>query len=129
MQTARRYVDAVTWQLAHAQESAGSLVADMERVLRARGAAIAWGGLESNELNALARLAGHPFAPDLPEWMSPGDHDSYLAGFDDGLMYRRSLGEWEDFEATLLRGDRLYIRGFEEASGACVAALLQESLP
>lgn len=42
----------------------------MARVLRARGAAIAWGGLESNELNALARLAGHPFAPDLPEWMN-----------------------------------------------------------
>lgn len=37
--------------------------------LRTRVRAIAWGGLDSEELNALARIAGHPFAPELPEWM------------------------------------------------------------
>lgn len=40
------------------------------KALNARIRAVTWGGLNPEELNALARICGHPFAPDLPEWMT-----------------------------------------------------------
>lgn len=36
----------------------------------ARAMALRWGGLDPEELNALARICGHPLAPDLPSWMT-----------------------------------------------------------
>lgn len=39
----------------------------------ARAVAIRWGGVDPEELNALARIAGHPLAPDLPGWMKRGE--------------------------------------------------------
>lgn len=32
--------------------------------------AVRWGGVDPEELNTLARICGHPLAPDLPGWMT-----------------------------------------------------------
>lgn len=66
IQAAAGYVSAVKRSLAEAgyppdpQPVCGGILAR----------AILWAGIDREELNALARIAGHPFAPDLPEWMT-----------------------------------------------------------
>lgn len=62
-------------------ETAAGFIATVKRALTApedvhpsavrsaRAMAIRWGGLDPEELNALAGVCGHPFAPDLPPWM------------------------------------------------------------
>lgn len=75
IQAAAGYVSAVKRALEPLPRF-GSYAGEVRRrggvTLAARARAIAWGGLTSEELNALARIAGHPFAPELPEWMRGG---------------------------------------------------------
>jgi len=48
-------------------------------------------GLDPDELNALARICGHPFAPDLPLWML-GLDVQLVAPYDGGLTARVGFG-------------------------------------
>lgn len=62
VQQAIRYVNAIKLQTKH-----HALGLTNQR--RAYNAAVTFGGMHPEETNALARIAGHPFAPDLPGWM------------------------------------------------------------
>lgn len=59
----------------------------------ARNMAIRWGGVDPEELNSLARIAGHPFAPDLPGWML--GIDVQLVAPHGGEIVRVSFGSQE----------------------------------
>lgn len=72
IEAAAGYVSAVKLSLKPCDDLPVVSIARGANALRCRARAIAWGGLDSEELNALARIAGHPFAPDLPEWMAGG---------------------------------------------------------
>lgn len=68
--SATAYVGAVKRFLDHRRKQ--EFIRRGQEETHVRNRAILWGGLSAEELNALARLAGHPFAPDLPEWMEGG---------------------------------------------------------
>jgi len=44
------------------------------------------------------------------------NHQSYLNGFEDGLLYNRGLGYWESWD-DVEPVDDYYRRGFKEATG------------
>lgn len=62
LQQAIRYVNVIKLQTAH--QALG-----LTNQRRAYNTAVTFGGMHPEETNALARIAGHPFAPDLPGWM------------------------------------------------------------
>lgn len=68
IQQAIRYVS-VTKTLTRYHTLGLGRVAGLADQRRAYNTAVTWGGLHPEELNALAKIAGRPFAPDLPGWM------------------------------------------------------------